>query len=477
MARNALSVLAASFFIVVIMTVVVGGKRGLDDAVLQRSTVQLAKFDETSPAVRADIESARNALTTEPQLLGEFESEWGPRLDQAEASLSSAATSAEQLRELTRANDPETAQQVDQLQQEVSAALAAGAGIASEINTEANQLIAFRDNASTEIERMSADRLAIEEVSLNDIEATVRRAQSDWPEKANDLEQRLRVFTGAKASAAQVWADSADARAAALDGDPSSAQIRALVDSANAMARTRSDAQGSDRLAALIEQLYWSWDKILVDMEIQEGAEVSFSHSYQTIFIPGLLVEGESDPEGRTQRIVRDTVKVSKAEFERMKNNLGMTVLHKPAGKYDHEADATVQPGGYAYIAPPGERNRYGYWGPNGWTWVAGYFIMKDLFWGRSYRPIGRDDYNGFQRHRSTGRTYFGKTGKEYGSKGTNTRATYGTSRYVQTNGYANSRYVRSGGTYRGSRYASSSRSSSSRSGGFSRSGSRSGGK
>ena len=48
--------------------------------------------------------------------------------------------------------------------------------------------------------------------------------------------------------------------------------------------------------------------------------------------------------------------------IEAMESNLGMAVEHKPAGKYDTESERVAQPAGFAYMAPPGQSNQYGYW-------------------------------------------------------------------------------------------------------------------
>ncbi|MEM7754347.1 MAG: hypothetical protein AAF297_01785 [Planctomycetota bacterium] len=478
MARNALAVLAVALFMVIIAVVLVGGGGGIDRSLKSRVEMQLAKFDETTAAAERNLDAARSALADEPVLLSVFAETWPPRIERAESDLASAETTQAELTTLLAANDPETEVRVAELAESLSASLAAGAGVAAELATNGRELIEFRDRIPVAIQQMEQDRDAIETVSLANVEAAVRRAQGDWPEKAGDLGRRLAALTGAKAAASQMWADSATAREAGLAGDPSAEQVRALASATEAMSRTRADLEGSDRLLALIDELYFSWDRVLADMGLNEGSDVTFSHTYRTVYVPATLAEdGSSD--GREPRTENETVTVTKAEYDAMKNNLGMAVSHKPAGKYDHEAERMVQPPGYAYVAEPGRSNRYGSWNGGFWVWYGQYALMRDLFWGPSYRRIGMNDYSSYNRHRSTGRTYYGESGNRYGSKGMGTRQQYGSSRYVQTNGYANSRYERSGGTYRGSRFESRSRSASrsSRSGGFSRSGSRGGGK
>ena len=182
---------------------------------------------------------------------------------------------------------------------------------------------------------------------------------------------------------------------------------------------------------------------------------------------------------------------VDKRTYESMKDKLGMSVQHKPAGKFNHEATSLVQPPGYAYMCSPSQRrNHYGYWRPYGgyflWHYYRPYYPMRGWLWGRRYTPVRDTMYNSYDANRRSGRTYFGSDDhgrRLYGSNGTVTKRNYASSSYVSTGGFKNTQYVKSGGTYRGSRYvqtsprASTSRSSSSyRTSSYSRrSGSRSG--
>jgi len=475
-ARNALVVLAASLFVIIVLVVLVGGG-GIDSGLRRTAEVQLTKYESEAPAFRDAASKVETLLDRESALLAADAEAWRGRLEGARARFEQAGGEAEELRTLVEQNDPEAADRVATLQKSISELSTESLAVVTELEREATELVRFRDELPSKIAEMEADREAIEAFSLASVTEAVRRAQGDWPAKADDLEGRLRALTGAKGAAARVWSESAGARSAGLAGDATAAEVRALADAAEAMGRTRADLAESDRLKELIDELYFSWDRVLVDMVLNEGSEVTFTQSLRTVYIPATLAEDGTSPDGRRQRTEERTVTVTKAEYEAMKNNLGMTVAHKPAGKYDHEAERTVQPGGYAYIAEPGQRNRYGYWNGGFWVWYGQYALMRDLFWGPSYRRIGRDDYASYNRHRSVGRPYYGENNNRYGSRGSATRAKYGSSRYVQTNGYANSRYERSGGSYRGSRYESRSTSRSSRGGGYSRSGSRGGGK
>ncbi len=148
-------------------------------------------------------------------------------------------------------------------------------------------------------------------------------------------------------------------------------------------------------------------------------------------------------------------VETSPAAYQAVENDLGMAISHKDAGLYDSEAQNTAQPAGFAYIAPPSVgSNQYGYWshddrGNSFWTFLPQYLIMRELFWGHSYRPIVVNEYNTYYTYQRTGRTYYGNESPaappKYGSHGTFTQQRYSSSRYVQSGGFRNSAFASGG--------------------------------
>ena len=139
------------------------------------------------------------------------------------------------------------------------------------------------------------------------------------------------------------------------------------------------------------------------------------------------------------------------AAYQSVENDLGMAISHKDAGQYDSEALNTPQPAGFAYIAPPSVgSNQYGYWTHNEqgsfWTFLPEYLIMRELFWGHSYRPIIVNEYNGYYDSYRSGHTWYGQTSPSaaprYGSQGTVTKQNYASSRYVQSGGFRNSGFA-----------------------------------
>ena len=157
-------------------------------------------------------------------------------------------------------------------------------------------------------------------------------------------------------------------------------------------------------------------------------------------------------------------VEVSRAQFDAMKPNLGMAIEHKPAGKYDSEAERTVQPAGFAYMASPSQgRNQYGYWdhrdGRDFWVFYGQYALMRDLLFNRDYRPLQRGEYEDYRGYQNRGQTYYGRdestaSAPKYGTQGSATQNRYSGSTFAKGGGFNDSKYKNQSGSYSGSKYA-----------------------
>jgi len=152
-------------------------------------------------------------------------------------------------------------------------------------------------------------------------------------------------------------------------------------------------------------------------------------------------------------------VDISRAEYQSLENNLGMTIAHKPLGKYESEAERKAQPAGFAYMAPPGQSNQYGRWEQRGgqsfWVWYGQYALLRDLLFNRGYRPIERGDWESYRESRRSGRTYYGRgpdSQPRYGTAAPDTQSRYGGGKYAQSGGFRDSKYAARGG-YSSSKY------------------------
>ncbi len=265
-----------------------------------------------------------------------------------------------------------------------------------------------------------------------------------------DLERRLAALKAIPEKAGKEWADTDAARKDALDGKAGGAEVATLIETDDALSR---DAVALPREAGELRdecgQLYNSWDKILTDLDVaHEGPGQEFRERVKTIrthFDDASATKGETTSDEKW-------VDVSQPQYRAVENDLGMTLAHKDAGKFDSEAQTVPQPAGFAYIAPPSQgSNQYGYWshdsfGHSVWTWLPAYFIMRDMLWAHNYRPVLMDEYNTYHTYARGGRTFYGQTSPSappvYGSHGTFTEKRYANSHYVQSGGFKGSTYA-----------------------------------
>ncbi len=146
-----------------------------------------------------------------------------------------------------------------------------------------------------------------------------------------------------------------------------------------------------------------------------------------------------------------------------MRNDLGMAIEHKGAGKYDSESERVAQPAGFAYMAPPGQSNQYGYWehgsgGNSFWVFYGQYALMRDLLFHGGYHPIDYGEWRDYRTYQQTGRTYYGRDAvnslPKYGTQGTATADRYSGSSYGKSGGFRNSQFASKSGSYRDSHFA-----------------------
>jgi len=321
-------------------------------------------------------------------------------------------------------------------------------GEAGNMRAEARHWVQMKQDLPGQLERMERDYQAVHAVDITSVAPVVEKAEADWPAKKADLEARLAVLRGIPAAAEKAWQASEPARRQAAAGKYAGLDYATLFTSAEAL-HTAAGAlpAKSAELKELAGQLYVSWDRILVDLERSGRQE-----RLRTVRT-GLKGDVTTNDQW---------VAVTRAEFQAAEKNLGMAVEHKPAGKYDFEAEKTAQPAGFAYMASPAQgRNQYGYWDNRGgqsfWVWYGQYALLRDLLFNRNYRPLERRDWEGYRQSRGNGQTYYGRdqaTGApRYGSAGSDTQSRYAGSNYARKGGFGESKYATRPGGFSGSRY------------------------
>jgi hypothetical protein len=453
MSRRGLEVTAVilSFLIVVVLFAGFDNLPRKVRADISAETQQLPKaqsqFRSTQDEVTAD-------LTADPDLFRahDMNTAFPSRLHIAAGELQGAQRDAAALDKLLKANRRQDQPQAEKLLQEERALRAAALNEATAVQTEAQHWVDMKRNLPTELRQMEADHQALEHWDFAPITTIVTRSETDWPLKKSDLDTRLTALRSIPADAEKTWESSDAMRRKAEANDLAGLDYAGLLGSAETLHTDVATLPArTQELQSLTGQLYTSWDKVLVDLrDRKSGGARDYEEEVRTVKTKF------PDAAGKDGVTTSDEswVEISPATYRVCENNIGMSIAHKPVGKYDNEVDEVAEPAGFAYMAPVGERNQYGYWdhgsGGNFWVFYGQYALMRDLLWGHSYRPIPSYEWESYRTARSSGQTYYGRDevagAPKYGTHGTFTQQHYSDSRYVRSaGGYSSSKYATGG--------------------------------
>jgi hypothetical protein len=421
---------------------------------LANATSQLHKVrDEVTADLRAepDLFRVHSMSTALPA-----------RLTAAEARLQTAQRQMNELAGLAKANRRRDGDRAERLLREEAGLRSSATTESAAVEKEAAHWIDLKNHLPEQAAQMERDYEAVRGTDLGPVTASVLKAEVDWPDKKNDLETRLGALLSEKAGAEKDWQTSAALRQRVVANQLAGLDYVALIGAADSLHQASMDVPAKAKeLQGLSGQLYDSWDKILVDLEIRRSGERRYyDEKIKTVRthlvdVAGKKAETSSDDQW---------VDVSEAQYKAVENNLGMAIEHKSAGKYDFEAERLAQPAGFAYVAPPAQgSNQYGYWvhqnGQSFWTWFPQYLILRDLLYAHDYRPLSTVEWQEYRTYRSSGQTYYGRaegsSEPRYGSQGTFTQRRYSDSNYARSGGYRDSRFATGSGGYKGSRFES----------------------
>ncbi|MGC9951308.1 MAG: hypothetical protein ABSF64_33545 [Bryobacteraceae bacterium] len=453
MSRRGLEVLAVilSFLIVIVLFA------GFDN-LPRKLRADIAAEEQQLPKAQTQFRSTQDEVTADlsadPDLFRahDMNTAFPARFKTAAAELQGAQRDAAELDKLLKANRRQDQPQADKLLKEERALRAAALNEATAVQTEAAHWVDMKRNLPTELQQMEADHQALQHWDFASIAATVTRAETDWPQKRSDLDTRLTALRAIPADGEQAWQSSEAMRRKAEAKDLAGLDYAGLLGSAENLHNGVAVLPvRTAELQTLTGQLYTSWDKILVDLRDRKSGGVrDYEEEVRTVKTKF------PDATGKDGSTTSDEawVEIPRATYQVCENNIGMSIGHKPEGKYDNEVDEVPQPPGFAYMAPVGERNQYGYWdhsgGGNFWVFYGQYALMRDLLWGHSYRPIPSYEWESYRTASRSGHSYYGRDEVAGAAK-------YGTHGTFTQQHYSDSRYMRSSGGYSGSKYASGS--------------------
>ena len=423
------------------------------------------RYEELNKGIRLLIKS-------NSKLFGAKGQDWLSKLNGFEKQKEMGALELSEANKLTDQNDDAIRVQIESRINSINQRRLAIIQGVTEIDDLAKRIVKIdgnRDQVIREIKRIYQNLIDYSATKV----ANARGAIIDWPAKKTYLTNRIESMNEVKKNAEMLWNENKEIfLQPSVDPFVLLHLLQTLQTDAVRQARLNGE------LGQRVNELYLSWDKILIDMEIKEDETVTLHHKYRIVKVS---IEDPQSKKGSHSKS-EQWLQVSKKTYDTLKDKLGMSVARKAAGKFEDEAESLAQPPGYSYIAASGQSNQYGQWrrdsyGGSVWMFYGQYMFMRHMFWGPTYSPIYRNNYNTYRRSYTAGRTYYGRTNTGQPKYGTNSRGTiskYRSSRYVQNGGYRNSYYTRSGGNTRGYRASRRQRTSGGRGGSYRFGGSRS---
>jgi hypothetical protein len=458
--------------IVLVILMAIVATAGLDNLprdLRSAAAAESSKFSTDRATFDRNRQAIEQALNEDPALFGAKAGEFRERLDRDHAGLNSAAKELVTLQQLAKANRRTDTDKVRQEISRLDSMRADPVRDTAALLAEVQQWQTWKRELPQRVQAMRASYEAVKAFDLDSATAAARKAMTDWPAKKDDLTGRLDALKSQQAEAEKIWSSTAAMRAAAEARKTEGFDYPTFFGSADRLDAIGKDLkQGAASLNDLAGQLYTSWDKVLVDAGKDRGSYREKFRIVRTKFPDATLANGQTSSEEKWQS-------VDHAQYREAERIVGMTVERKPAGKYDSEAERAVQPPEYAYVAPPGQRNSYGYWDSGIWHWLPQYLILSQML--HMSRPvvITSGDFDAYQAARRRGEVFYGRNdeyrphwggtaggGWSWGRSNSPPNPTSSTGWYKErpktwgSSGYSGSKYESRGG-YSGSKYQSHS--------------------
>ena len=461
MSRSQLRI-SAVVLVVAIVVVAANALDHLPSSVRTQIDTERAALAQTQSQFGALRSQVADQVQSAPDLFNAlpFGHDWSDHFGQASSELRSAANDVDRLMALAKHNRRSDSQQVETLLAEERQFRAKALADAAGVQKEAAHWVDASRNLPQQIPEMERNYQAIHGFDLGPVTAAVQRAETDWPEKKADLESRLAAERSIVTQADTQWQSTAAARQKAAAGNLGGADVGTLLAFEETLQTSAATLpQNAGDLKALSEQLYTSWDKLLVDMKSHDNQYQQQIRTVRTRFPNASAKTGDVSSEEQWTAVPRAT-------YDGMRNDLGMAIEHKAEGRYDFEAEHVAQPAGFAYVAPYSQgSNQYGYWdhrdGRDFWVFYGQYALLRDLLFNHDYRPFDRHEWEDYRTYSTRGQTYYGHDGPgnapKYGSQGSTTQSRYSSSSYAHSGGFRDSQYASKSGSYRSSQYSSPS--------------------
>lgn len=421
---------------------------GLSPSLKQQISAETERLSESRHQLAAARDAVYKDLSSDPQLFAgaNASSTWKAEIQSAAAQLDEASRSDRKMEDLARLNRADSAPQIERLLADEQRLRTEAVRSVRAVQAEADKWVAFKAALPSKLNELDREYASVHGRDLSPVTGLVHKTEADWPAKQDFLEIRLHDLDDIPAAAAKQWSASEVARS---DHPPAGSDIATLIQTKEALQNDEARLSNeSDTLRSLCGQLYDSWDKILIDLDVS-NFENDRLYRERIKTIRTHLVDPVSKQS--TTSSSEQWITVSEPAFRNVEHDLGMAIAHKDVGLFDFEAQTVPQPPGFAYIATEQQgSNHYGYWahdnGASVWHWLPEYLVLRELLWNHDYRPVVLSEYRGYQTARSAGRSFYGQTTPasppKYGTEGTYTATHYAGSHYVQSGGFKGSAYA-----------------------------------
>jgi hypothetical protein len=403
MNRRSLGIIAI-FLIALMAFIATAGLDSLPRELRASATTSVTQAAADRSQFESDRSAVEKALAAEPALFASRAAQWRTQLAAAEGKLKDEEAQAAKLKAFAEANRRQDAEAVSSTLRQLESARTQAQSQAKSIRAEVEKWLGYKQRTPQLLTEMKERYESIRAFNPETTSAMARKAAVDWPAKADDLNARLNAMSNLKSGAETTWGATAAVREKAEAGDYASVDYGALIGADESLGNTLQQlTSGADALNKLAAQLYVSWDKVLLDLDDDDGNKQKV-RVVQTKYPDASLQNGQVSQDERWEN-------VTASRFSGLAKSVGMVVERKPAGKFDNEAEQNIQAPGYAYIAPPGQSNQYGSWNNGVWSWLPQYLILSQLLRGPSYPPVRMDDWSSYDRHRRSGGTWYGRDG------------------------------------------------------------------
>ncbi|HMD70657.1 MAG TPA: hypothetical protein VKF41_04905, partial [Bryobacteraceae bacterium] len=270
MSRSTLRFLAVALTVLIVVVLFAGL-----DALPREVRAQIDGDRAALASAQTQVQSAQDEVTRESQAQPDLfravsaTGHWSDHFGEAAGFLQYAARDMDELGRLEKQNRRQDRQQAERLLSHERDLRAKALAEASGVQKEAAQWGDWKRQLPQTVAGMDRDQKAIHAVDLAPVTAAVQKAETDWPEKKADLDARLAALRGAAAQSDSVWQATDAARRQVAAGNYTGLDFAVLLGAADSLKTSAATLpQKTAELQSLSGQLYDSWDKLLVDMEV-----------------------------------------------------------------------------------------------------------------------------------------------------------------------------------------------------------------